>query len=76
MNMLVWTSVVRTENPSSSHKSLWISEFLGTSQDQIQIMPRPVKFNTLHKTIHKVNSSLKSLQMPKNNGTNFKTERY
>ena len=36
-----------TEDPPSSHQSLWISEFLGTSQDEIQIMPRPVKFNTI-----------------------------
>lgn len=47
MNMLAWNSLASPEHPSSSHKSLWILEFLGTSQDQIQIMPRPVKFNTI-----------------------------
>lgn len=36
-----------TEHLPSSYKSLWISEFLGTSQDQIQILPRPVKFNAI-----------------------------
>lgn len=36
-----------TEHPPSSYKSLWISELLGTSQDQIQILPRPVKFNAI-----------------------------
>lgn len=47
MNLLSWNTVVSTEHPPSSYKSLWISEFLGTSQGQIQIMPRPVKFNAI-----------------------------
>lgn len=36
-----------TEHLFSSYKSLWTLEFLGTSQDQIQIVPRQVKFNTI-----------------------------
>lgn len=50
MNVVPWNSVDQCGKhwtPSSSYKSVWISEFLGTSQDQVQIMPRPMKFNTV-----------------------------
>lgn len=47
--MLAWNSM---DQPSKALNSLLVLiacgfEFLGTSQDQIQIVPRRVKFNTI-----------------------------